>query len=182
MSGSFQCHPLKRVRYFAGQIITPEDMAEEQRYFREKARRHNSSLHGFGVVDGLEVVSKKRTLRVSPGFALDCAGNEIAVCEAVELQEPKDGAELYVVLSYQEVETDPVPLTGSGTTAAEMQNSRIEEGYEVQFEKNDPCADHGGGKSGWHPCGEAHGVTLARLVRGRNKWKVDRDYKQPRAH
>lgn len=45
----------KRNRFFAGRLLTAEDLKLEQEYLREKQKRHNRYLHGFGVVFGLEV-------------------------------------------------------------------------------------------------------------------------------
>lgn len=45
----------ERPRYYARQIITPDDMTLEQEYFRSRLRLHNRMLHGWGAVCGLEV-------------------------------------------------------------------------------------------------------------------------------
>src|SRR6185436_8941650 len=47
---------LKRLKYFYGQVLGPQDFQDEQTYFREKLKLHNRCLHGYGVVCGLEVV------------------------------------------------------------------------------------------------------------------------------
>ncbi|PYV22134.1 MAG: hypothetical protein DMG27_18945 [Acidobacteria bacterium] len=39
----------ERPRYFPRQLITPDDVTLEQDYFRNKLRRHNRLLHGWGV-------------------------------------------------------------------------------------------------------------------------------------
>ncbi|HEV7669577.1 MAG TPA: hypothetical protein VGS22_13720 [Thermoanaerobaculia bacterium] len=82
---------LKRLQYFFGQMLGPQDFRDEQSYFREKQKLHNRCLHGFGVVCGLEVVAapakpgcdpvpepRPRVL-VRRGLAYDCAGNELVV-------------------------------------------------------------------------------------------------------
>jgi hypothetical protein len=46
---------LERPRYFARQLLTPVDLTLEQQYFRDRLRRHNRLLHGWGVVCGLAV-------------------------------------------------------------------------------------------------------------------------------
>ena len=46
---------LERTRYYAGQLVGPDDLTEDQRYFRERLRRHNRLLHGWGVVCGARV-------------------------------------------------------------------------------------------------------------------------------
>ena len=39
-------------RYYPRQLITPDDLTLEQNYFRDRLRRHNRLLHGWGVVCG----------------------------------------------------------------------------------------------------------------------------------
>jgi len=46
---------VRRVHYFTGKLLTAEDLAAEQTYHVEKARRHNRTLHGAGVAQGLGV-------------------------------------------------------------------------------------------------------------------------------
>lgn len=43
---------LERPRYFPRQLLTPVDLTLEQQYFRDRMRRHNRLLHGWGVVCG----------------------------------------------------------------------------------------------------------------------------------
>lgn len=79
---------LERVRYFPRQLITADDMTMEQEYFRQKARRHNRFLHGWGVVCGLSVepapdAEHPWQVRVCPGFAVAPQGDDIPVPEAV---------------------------------------------------------------------------------------------------
>ena len=62
---------LKRNRCFWGKLLTAEDLELEQEYFREKLKRHNRYLHGFGVVFGLEVSKNGRDVAISPGLAID---------------------------------------------------------------------------------------------------------------
>lgn len=84
------CDPqLERVRYFPRQLLTADDMRVEQEYFREKARRHNRYLHGWGVVCGctLEKVqdAKTWTVRVCPGYAVSPQGDEILVSDCTDV-------------------------------------------------------------------------------------------------
>ena len=80
---------LERVRYFPRQLLTADDMRVEQEYFREKARRHNRYLHGWGVVCGcaVEVVkdAKTATVRVCPGYAVGPQGDEILIDDCVDV-------------------------------------------------------------------------------------------------
>jgi hypothetical protein len=43
---------LERPRYFPRQLITPDEPTLEAAYFRDRLRRHNIYLHGWGVVCG----------------------------------------------------------------------------------------------------------------------------------
>jgi hypothetical protein len=80
----------ERPRYYARQLITPDDLTLEQDYFRAKLRLHNRMLHGWGVVCGAEVCllpkSKQNGTRfepwkvvVKPGFILGPYGDEIVI-------------------------------------------------------------------------------------------------------
>lgn len=80
---------VERPRYFARQLITPEDMIAEQDYFRNRLRLHNRLLHGWGVVCGVLVspVVKQNgaaeiepwKIRVCPGYILGPYGDEIVI-------------------------------------------------------------------------------------------------------
>lgn len=76
-----------RPRWFGGQLVGPEDLAQTGVWLLERMRRHNRLLHGWGVVCGVTV----RTVRygdggrlpwlldVSPGYVLGPYGDEIVV-------------------------------------------------------------------------------------------------------
>jgi hypothetical protein len=71
-----------RPRFFAGQLLTDDDLAALVDYTVAKNRLHNSRLFGAGVVCGLQVMCdpcKPGGVRVQPGYALDCCGNDIVV-------------------------------------------------------------------------------------------------------
>jgi hypothetical protein len=79
---------LERPRYFPRQLITPVDMTLEQTYFRDKLRRHNRLLHGWGVVCGAQVCwvpkadksgAEPWKVRVEPGYLLGPYGDEIVI-------------------------------------------------------------------------------------------------------
>ena len=79
---------LERVRYFSRKMIGAEDMTAEQRYFRERLRRHNRFAHGWGVVCGCDVKPAAQPehpwrVRVCPGFVLGPHGDEIAIGDGV---------------------------------------------------------------------------------------------------
>lgn len=76
-------------RYYPRQLITPDDLTLEQNYFRDRMRRHNRLLHGWGVVCGALVcpVTTKDTngvisfspwqVQVQQGYVLGPYGDEI---------------------------------------------------------------------------------------------------------
>ena len=73
---------LCRPRYFAGQLLTDEDLRRLDHYVVAKNRLHNRYLHGTGVVCGLEVVCNPcdPTVTVRTGFAIGPCGEDIVVC------------------------------------------------------------------------------------------------------
>ena len=52
---------LERVKYFQRQLLTVDDMVTDQEYFRQKMRRHNRFLHGWGVVCGFDVTTRRHS-------------------------------------------------------------------------------------------------------------------------
>jgi hypothetical protein len=135
------CEPLPvlvRVRFFAGQRLTPEDLAREQTYQREKSRLLNRALHGSGVADGLQVAPDGAAgIVVGAGLALDGCGREIVVPCTQRLGDPRQPADhtgapcgarvdadvVTLCLEYAESPESPVP-TPDGT-----EYSRVREGF-----------------------------------------------------
>jgi hypothetical protein len=79
---------LERPRYFPRQLITPADLNLEASYFRDRLRRHNRMLHGWGVVCGVQVClvetadgtgAQPWKIRLTPGYLIDACGNEVAI-------------------------------------------------------------------------------------------------------
>ncbi len=146
----------KSVRYFHGMLITEQDFKAEQIYHEKKRKLLNRMLHGWGVVCGLEIKTLKCSnskIKINSGMALDCAGNEIVVCEPYEFDVIKaigdatrkkstltDCSEenleetinkWYVVIRYKETPVDPVPVytNGCGCEEKVCEHSRTREGY-----------------------------------------------------
>lgn len=128
---------LERPRYFPRQLITPGEMTLEQNYFRDRLRRHNRLLHGWGVVCGAQVcpvAGEPWKVTVSSGYILGPYGDEILIAQnrTVDLRTqgvsgssqdmPGDSPDpwcsevvvkrtegpLYVAVRYQEVTSRPV--------------------------------------------------------------------------
>ncbi|MBN2440650.1 MAG: hypothetical protein JXJ04_04875 [Spirochaetales bacterium] len=78
---------IERPEYFRGQMLTDADLIAGQKYFIEKNKLHNRSLHGWGVVCGLKVKcfpcctghGASGKVLVEKGYAIDCCGNDIVV-------------------------------------------------------------------------------------------------------
>lgn len=97
----FDPPPLRRLRYFHGQMLGARDFQREQDYFREKLTLRMRCLLGYGVVCGLFVEPvrphdddcapttseadsvehgrRKAKVRITPGLGVDCDGNEVVV-------------------------------------------------------------------------------------------------------
>src|ERR1051325_4252758 len=77
-----------RPRFFAGQLLTEEDLQKLIDYTVAKNRLHNQRLWGDGVVCGLEVGCNPcggGKVTVNPGYALDCCGNDLVLSCPLEL-------------------------------------------------------------------------------------------------
>jgi hypothetical protein len=71
-----------RPQFFAGQLLTEDDLTALETYIIGKNRLHNAKLFGDGVVCGLDVTCGPcdgTTVRVAPGYALDCCGNDLVL-------------------------------------------------------------------------------------------------------
>jgi len=106
-------------------------------------------------------------------------GREISVPEAATLTlGGVKGASAYVLLGYAEREAELVPVVdpaGDGGTTSVP--SRIEETFELRLGPR-PKAHRRRGK-GWQACAAEEAVPLARLVRLRGRWRVDKAYRRP---
>ena len=78
--GGLEC--LCRPRFFAGQLLTEEDLNRLDHYIVEKNKLHNRYLHGWGVVCGLEVFCHpcEGQVTVKAGYALSPCGDDIVLC------------------------------------------------------------------------------------------------------
>jgi len=72
---------LERTRFFPRQLVTPDALTQEQIYFRDKERRHNRMLHGWGVVCGARCQWKAGDCHVviEAGYILGPYGDEIVI-------------------------------------------------------------------------------------------------------
>jgi hypothetical protein len=167
---------LKRPNFFTGKLLTPEDFELEQQYFREKLKRHNRSLHGFGIVSGLKVTARSGEIFVEPGLALDCEGNELVIGTPQSIVSPASSCEwraAYVNLRYVEKSTDQ-------TIGRSEEFSTITEGFELTLAQENCNRGHRHLRARWLACGQPHAVTIAKLKRNAQSWRVERGYRPPR--
>jgi len=86
--GACQVDTLTRPRFFAGQLLTEDDLQSLEDYVVAKNRLHNRYFFGSGVVCGLDVFCEPcggGSVAVQPGYALDCCGNDIVLACRVTL-------------------------------------------------------------------------------------------------
>jgi hypothetical protein len=197
--GTEKCNSgkFKRVNYFHGMLLTEEDFVDEQTYLREKLKLHNRLL-GVGVVwglelklDGIKAVTKAQSLTkvfIGGGLALDCAGNELVVCEQylvpldekIEqlrrlglLERVEEGSspqsknpKLFIGIRYCECKSQPAEQYTSECADDRLrpQYSRVREGFGVQIftaQELPGCyKENGGGSTNGnsHCCPECSGL------------------------
>jgi hypothetical protein len=154
---------LERTRFFAGQLVAPDDLTLDQNYFREKARRHNRLLHGWGVVCGARVRGQpgETEVQIESGYILGPYGDEISIkgpvtfdlCETSSGDSscPDDDADFwcsdtrkqgkagtyYLAVRYTECKTRPVRAMSGGCSCGcaegQCEYSRIRDSYELKL-------------------------------------------------
>lgn len=178
---------LKRLRFFTGQLLTAESFELEQKYFREKLKRHNRALHGFGIVSGLKVIVDAGQIIVEPGLALDCQGNELVIGTAVVVSPVTCGwPSAYVQVGFAEEYTDLVPAASlaDSTLTEAFQNdvkeaSTITESCELVVARENNNRGHRHLRARWLACGQPHALTIAKLKHSSQGWRVERGYRAP---
>jgi hypothetical protein len=73
-----------RPRYRERQVLRSADLDTEQSYLIAARRRHNIGQHGWGIVQGLEILDKPK-LVVQPGMAVDGYGRELIVAAPITI-------------------------------------------------------------------------------------------------
>ncbi len=143
---------LERVRYAYGQLLGLDDFQTEQDYFRQRLRRHNLLLHGWGIVFGLDVAANSEPWRVvvEPGYAIDGQGEEIVV-DAAQVADARPHCHgrahcaLYVAVRYRATPACPVPtaVTPENQEEGTMQYSRWADGFELALLEQCPTSEKG---------------------------------------
>ncbi|HEV2828127.1 MAG TPA: hypothetical protein VGW76_11045 [Pyrinomonadaceae bacterium] len=180
----FETQSLKRLRFSTGQVLTAENLELEQQYFREKLKRHNRTLHGFGIVSGLKVIVQAGQIIVEPGLALDCEGNELVV-PGSQTDAPDTDAlrAAFVSLRYVEMETDEIPVVLNEPATTSIENctgpSTITESVAIEITPDNCNRSHRHLHARWLACGQSHALTIAKLKHTVRGWRVERGYRPP---
>jgi hypothetical protein len=101
-------HTLKRVLPFEGLCLTASDLVDEQLYQRRNIHRHSLFLHGFGIVQGLQVEleqkKKNYTAIIKGGYGITRAGQGVHLKAdvVVPLEIPKQDGEYMLWLFHTE--------------------------------------------------------------------------------
>jgi len=85
-TSSLNSFPKRQIKPYDGMSITADVWTEAHEEHRQTERAHNLFLHGSGIVTGLEVVANDppdKYIFISPGVAIDPAGNVIELDEPV---------------------------------------------------------------------------------------------------
>jgi pSer/pThr/pTyr-binding forkhead associated (FHA) protein len=134
---SIGLEPLRRVNPFRGLMIDETTWAEAHDYHRAAARLHGLITHGWGIVDGLDVLADPATpngLLVRPGVALDTRGQVLFLPTEVRLTTVgQDGQVRYVVARYAEETTEP-----QRAWSDEEEHTRIVERCQIAIERATP--------------------------------------------
>jgi hypothetical protein len=126
---------LERPAFFDGQRLTAADLTAVQSYHRELRWLHNRSLHNWGIAFGLAVTGLRgeRTVRIQPGYALDCKGRDLILSESLEMPIPPEAGDgsggpvtYYLTASYAE-DADLTPETRNGACGSSGAVRRPEE-------------------------------------------------------
>lgn len=109
----------ERNRYFTGKYLTARDFRDEQKYFLSHHRWHQWTLHGWGIVWGLQVKTVgDGCLRIEPGMSIDCHGRNLVLPYAVQfavndlpdLDEGYEPDDILIGLQFKTIHRDPVPI------------------------------------------------------------------------
>jgi hypothetical protein len=94
----------RKPSYRHGQLLLENDFIAEQQFHSHARQQHARKMHGFGVVEGLEVTrAGEMAITVSAGYAVDRRGHEIELRgpETLELHGLGPGAVAWVTIGYR---------------------------------------------------------------------------------
>jgi len=130
---------VKRLNYYDHQFLRAPDFIDEQNYHLSMRRLHNSALHTWGIVRGLDVTiaggGTGTAVTVAAGVAIDSSGQEIVFPSntTLELGGQPAGTTLNIIIAYYEQQSDPT------TEAGGPGNTRITEMPKLTFSATAPA-------------------------------------------
>jgi hypothetical protein len=101
-------HTLVRLNAYEGLCLTADDLVTEQLYHRRTLHRHSLFLHGYGIVQGLQVELEQRKRRytavIKSGYGITRAGQgvQLQADVVVPLEVPKQDGEYILWLFHVE--------------------------------------------------------------------------------
>ena len=125
-------HTLNRLQPFEGLCLTASDLRDEQLYHRRSLMRHALFLHGYGIVQGLQVELEQKKKQyiaiIKAGYAITKEGQGVQLMQdvAVPLEVPKSDGEYMLWLFH--VEQADSDSTRPVYDTNEMRESRVSEG------------------------------------------------------
>jgi hypothetical protein len=148
----------KRPLFFNGQLLDAATFAAEQDYHREKLRRLNRAVLGYGVVSGLAVRvepadSGGGRIVVEPGHAIDRRGEQVSLPCRATLAVPAHGESAFVTVRLWEHACAAPPTAGGPPGGMPS----VEEACLISVS----------------PAVIPPAFALARLVRSGGRWQVD---------
>jgi hypothetical protein len=123
----------RRINPYSGMMVDADVWQDAHQYHRQQLHLHHLALHGWGIVQGLQVTvvpGAENTVRIEPGLGIDPAGHFIAVSEPHTYHiTARDAGMVYLVVQFREVLSEPAaPTAGSRTTPP----TRILDTYRIQ--------------------------------------------------
>lgn len=140
-------HSLIRMNPFEGLCLTADDLYAEQLYHRRNLHRHALYLHGFGVVQGLQVEleqkSKKYSGTIKSGYGITRQGQGVHLRQdvVVPIEVPKQDGEYMLWLFH--TETQDAESNRPIYDTARQAESRIIEGSAAKLCAADEEHDDG---------------------------------------
>ncbi len=112
---------VKRLNYFNTQFLQEADFQDEQAYHMSLRRFHNRAIHGWGIIEGLDISrTGDKEVTIAPGVAIDKLGREIVLSPSSPLKsydlskfKPNDG--VFLTIAYDN-DTDEKDRNPSGDT------------------------------------------------------------------
>lgn len=89
-----------RVNYFDKQFLRVNEFTDEQLYQLALRRRHNVTLHSWGIVSGLDISQETGGFSVSPGLAIDGYGREVLLA----------GKQTFTATTFDDLATDKLDV------------------------------------------------------------------------